>query len=73
MGGAIARAVCKAADPQNVYLANRTACQSRKTGRGAGLQYHHQRRRWQARCDLIFLAVKPQMMEALLAPLKLQR
>ena len=25
MGGAIARAVCKAADPQNVYLANRTA------------------------------------------------
>ena len=22
MGGAIARAVCKAADPQNVYLAN---------------------------------------------------
>ena len=25
MGGAIARAVCKAADPQNVWLANRTA------------------------------------------------
>ena len=24
MGGAIARAVCKAADPQSVWLANRT-------------------------------------------------
>ena len=30
MGGAIARAVCKAADPQNVYLANRTASKAEK-------------------------------------------
>ena len=29
MGGAIARAVCKAADPQNVWLANRTAARQR--------------------------------------------
>ena len=28
MGGAIARAVCKAADPQNVWLANRTAAKA---------------------------------------------
>ena len=49
MGGAIARAVCKAADPQSVWLANRTPA---------------------GRCDLIFLAVKPQMMEELLAPLR---
>ena len=28
MGGAIARAVCKATDPQNVYLANRTAAKA---------------------------------------------
>ena len=28
MGGAIARAVCKAADPQNIYLANRTAAKA---------------------------------------------
>lgn len=28
MGGAIARAVCKAAAPQNVYLANRTAAKA---------------------------------------------
>ena len=28
MGGAIARAVCKAADPQNIYLAHRTAAQA---------------------------------------------
>lgn len=69
MGGAIARAVCKAADPQNVYLANRTAakaealaaelsCNTTTNAEVAG------------RSDLIFLAVKPQMMEALLAPLK---
>ena len=30
MGGAVARAVCKAADPQNVWLANRTAAKARR-------------------------------------------
>ena len=69
MGGAIARAVCKATEPENVFLANRTAakaealaaeldCQTATNAEIAG------------NCDLIFLAVKPQMMEALLAPLK---
>ena len=68
-GGAIARAVCKATEPENVFLANRTAakaealaaeldCQTATNAEIAG------------NCDLIFLAVKPQMMEALLAPLK---
>ena len=33
MGGAIARAVCKAADPQNVWLANRTAAMLHSTKR----------------------------------------
>ena len=28
MGGAIARAVCKTADPEKVYLANRTAAKA---------------------------------------------
>ena len=28
MGGAIARAVCKAADPKKVYLANRTTAKA---------------------------------------------
>ena len=30
MGGAIARAVCRATDPQNVFLANRTAAKAEK-------------------------------------------
>ncbi len=42
MGGAIARAVCKAADPKKVYLANRTAAKARGAGRRAGLQHRHQ-------------------------------
>ena len=65
MGGAIARAVCKATEPENVFLANRTAakaealaaelsCQTATNAEVAG------------NCDLIFLAVKPQMMEGLL-------
>lgn len=69
MGGAIARAVCKAVDPANVYLANRTAAKAEalaaelgcKTASNAEIAAH---------CDLVFLAVKPQMMEALLAPLQ---
>ena len=53
MGGAIARAVCKAVDPKKVFLANRTVAKAQALAK-----------------ELIFLAVKPQMMEALLQPLK---
>ena len=69
MGGAIARAVCKAADPQNVYLANRTAAKAEKLAAelGCNITINDE---VAGRCDLIFLAVKPQMMEALLTPLK---
>ena len=38
MGGAIARAVCKAADPKKVYLANRTTAKAQalaKIGRAS--------------------------------------
>ena len=30
MGGAIARAVCKATEPENVFLANRTAAKPKR-------------------------------------------
>ena len=69
MGGAIARAVCKAADPQNVYLANRTAAKAEALAAELGCNTTTNAE-VAGRSDLIFLAVKPQMMEALLAPLK---
>ena len=66
MGGAIARAVCKAADPQNVWLANRTAAKAEALAAELGCNTTINDE-VAGRCDLIFLAVKPQMMEELLA------
>ena len=68
IGGAIARAVCKATDPQNVYLANRTAAKAEALAEELGCKTTVSDE-VAGRCGLIFLAVKPQMMEALLAPL----
>ena len=62
MGGAIARAVCKAADPQNVWLANRTAAKAEALAAELGCNTTINDE-VAGRCDLIFLAVKPQMME----------
>ena len=36
MGGAVARAVCRAADPQNVVLANRTPAKAEALARELG-------------------------------------
>ena len=69
MGGAIARAVCKATDPQNVWLANRTAAKAEALAAELGCNTTINDE-VAGRSDLIFLGVKPQMMEALLAPLR---
>ena len=69
MGGAIARAVCKAADPKQVYLANRTAAKAQALARELGCKTATNAE-VASECQLIFLAVKPQMMESLLEPLK---
>ena len=61
MGGAIARAVCKAADPQNVYLANRTAAKAEALAAELGCNTTTNAE-VAGRSDLIFLAVKPQEM-----------
>ena len=66
MGGAIARAVCKATEPENVFLANRTAAKAEALAAELGCQTATNAE-VVGDCDLIFLAVKPQMMEALLA------
>lgn len=69
MGGAIARAVCKAADPQTVFLANRTPAKAEALA--AELNCRVASNSEVARsCSLIFLAVKPQMMADLLASLR---
>ena len=44
MGGAIARAVCKAADPQNVWLANRTAAKAEALAAELGCNRSEERR-----------------------------
>ena len=69
MGGAIARAVCKTADPDKVYLANRTAAKAEALAAQLGCKTATNAQ-VAGDCQLIFLAVKPQMMEALLEPLK---
>ena len=65
MGGAIARAVCRAAAPSSVYLANRTAAKAQALAAQLGCRTADNRQ-VAADCQLIFLAVKPQMMEQLL-------
>ena len=69
MGGAIARAVCKAVDPKKVFLANRTAAKAQALAKELGCKTATNAE-VAGDCGLIFLAVKPQMMEALLQPLK---
>ena len=68
MGGAIARAVCKATEPENVFLANRTAAKAEALAAELGCQTATNAE-VAGDCDLIFLAVKPQMMEQLLSGL----
>ena len=54
MGGAIARAVCKATEPENVFLANRTAAKAEALAAELGCQ----------------TATNAEMMEAMLEPLR---
>ena len=67
MGGAIARAVCKATEPENVFLANRTAAKAEALAAELGCQTATNAE-VAGNCDLIFLAVKPQMMEPCWSP-----
>ena len=66
MGGAIARAVCKGAGPENVVLANRTAAKAEKLAAELGCTAASNAD-VAADCDVIFLGVKPQMMAQMLS------
>lgn len=68
MGGAVARAVCTGAGAQRVWLANRTAAKADALAAELGCRSAGDENKTIARdCDVIFLAVKPQMMAGMLA------
>ena len=69
MGGAIARAVSKAAGPEALFLADHHAGKAQALAQVLGCQTASNEE-VAARCNWIFLAVKPQMMADMLAPLR---
>lgn len=68
MGGALAAAAARAENPKQLYLTNRTPAKAERLAAelGANLSTSEE---IAAHCDYIFLGVKPQMMEGMLAPL----
>lgn len=64
MGSALARAVCKAVEPERVLLANRTPEKAQILARELGCRCGSNEAA--AQCRYIFLGVKPQMMAGLL-------
>ena len=68
MGGAIATAVCKAVDPKNVLLANRTIEKAERLASVLGCRFGSNEDA--AQCDFVFLGVKPYYMEEMLFALR---
>lgn len=68
MGGALVRAACKAYDPKNIWIANRTAEKSEAMAKETDCRVSTPEEIAKT-CELIFLGVKPQGMEALLSSL----
>lgn len=67
MGGAIATAVCKAVNPQDVVLSNRTRQKAETLAKELGCRSGGNEEA--ALCDFVFLGVKPQIMKEALSPL----
>lgn len=68
MGGALVRAACKAYDPKNIWIANRTAEKSEAMAKETGCCVSTPEEIAKT-CKLIFLGIKPQGMGALLSSL----
>lgn len=68
MGGALVRAACKAVSPASIWIANRTEAKSAALAKETGCCVSTPEE-IAKNCDLIFLGVKPQGMEALLSSL----
>lgn len=69
MGGALARSCAKAVDPQDILLSNRTPEKAQALADTIGAQVSDNET-IAAGCDVIFLGVKPQLMEDTLRPLR---
>lgn len=67
MGGAIAKALCKTTN--DVLLASKSVTSAKALAQELNCQWTTGNEDVAARCDVIFLAVKPQMMADALAPL----
>lgn len=68
MGGALAQAVCATVPPQNVLLSNRSLEKAQAISDSLGCQVASNQQVAET-ADMVFLGVKPQMMEEMLAPL----
>lgn len=68
MGGAIAKAVCRAVPPETVLLANRTPAKAQALAAQLGCRTGDNAAA--AACDWVFLGVKPQMMADMLADVR---
>ena len=69
MGGALARALCKTVDAKKVFLANRTADKAQKLASELGCTAADNETIART-CDVLFLGVKPQMMEGMLCAIR---
>ncbi len=69
MGGALARAACRTVDPKEVLLSNRTAARAEALASELGCDAASGNAQVAREAKYIFLGVKPQMMEELLAEL----
>ncbi len=67
MGGALAKAACRAVPPKQVVLANRTPAKAEALAEELGTGIVTTNEDIAAQCDLIFLGVKPQVMPQMLA------
>ena len=70
MGGALARAMAKTVSPKEILLTNSSLEKARALAEELGCGVAESNERIAATAEYIFLGVKPQMMEGMLAPLR---
>ena len=69
MGGALAQSCAKAVEPGNIFLSNRNPEKAQALAKKISARVSDNET-IAARCEMIFLGVKPQMMEQVLLPLR---